>query len=252
MAETVALVATLKQALKAGGKTYFDVADALNLSEASVKQMFAGNRITLSRLDVICNEVLGIEISELVQQMNARVQYVSELTERQEAQLVANLRLLVVAVSVMNNWTPDEIVSQFQIDQRECRQHLNVLEKLKLISLRPNGSVRLLIDRNFQWRVNGPIQRFFQQHIQSDFLNSDFDRVGEKLVFLTGMLSRKSSLALIRRIEKLAAEFLELNEEDSRLDLNHRVGSSIVIALRPWQMEAFAKLRRGAETDQAD
>ena len=249
MAETVALIATLKHALKASGKTYFDVADALNLSEASVKQMFAGNRITLLRLDAICNEVLGIEISELVQQMSDRVQYVSELTEQQEAQLVANLRLLVVAVSVMNNWTPAEIVSQFRIDKRECRQHLDVLEKLKLISVRPNGGVRLLIDRNFQWQPNGPIQRFFQQHIQNDFLDSDFDRPGEKLVFLTGMLSRKSALSLIRRIEKLAAEFLELNSEDSRLDLSKRIGSSIVIALRPWQMAAFAELRRDADDD---
>ena len=249
MSETVALVNTLKNALKANGKTYFDVADALNLSEASVKQMFAGNRITLLRLDAICNDVLGIEISELVEQMRARVQYVSELTEEQEAQVVANLRLLVVAVSVMNNWTPEEIVARFQIEARECRQHLEVLEKLKLISVRPNGGVRLLIDRNFQWRPNGPIQRFFQQHIQSDFLDSDFDRPGEKLVFLTGMLSRKSAVSLVRRIEKLAAEFLELNAEDSRLDLNNRVGSSIIIALRPWQMAAFAELRRAPEDD---
>lgn len=249
MSETAALVATLKQALKAAGKTYLDVADALNLSEASVKQMFASNRITIARLDSVCNDVLGIEISDLVQQMRSRVQYVAELTEQQERQLVANLRLLVVAVSVMNNWTPEEIVQQFKIDQRECRQHLRELEKLKLISVRPNGSVRLLIDRNFQWRVNGPIQRFFQQHIQNDFLDSGFDRPGEKLVFLTGMLSRKSALALIRRMEKLAAEFLELNQEDSSLELHNRIGSSIIIALRPWQMAAFAELRRGDDSN---
>ena len=56
-------------------------------------------------------------------------------------------------------------------------------------------------------------------------------------------------MSLVRRIEKLAEEFLELNAEDSRLDLKNRVGSSIVIALRPWQMAAFAELRRDADSE---
>lgn len=244
MAETTAIVDTLKHELKAREKTYQDVADALNLTEASIKQMFSTNRISLERLDKICTSLLGIEISELVQLMNDRVPLVTTLTELQERQLVANERLLLVAVSVMNNWKVSELVDQFEMDTSECLQHLKGLSKLNLITVRPGNRIKLLIDRNFSWLKNGPIEKYFQQNIQSEFLDSSFDRPGETRLFRTGMLTRKSSVELIARIDKLIAEFMDLNREDSKLNLNHRIGYSFIVALRPWLMPAFADMRR--------
>ncbi len=49
MSQSAALVATLKQALRAQGKTYVDVAEALDLSVASVKRLFAQNSFSLER-----------------------------------------------------------------------------------------------------------------------------------------------------------------------------------------------------------
>ncbi len=244
MAETNAIFETLKHELKAHEKTYQDVAEALSLTEASIKQMFSTNRISLERLDKICTSVLGIEISELVQLMNDRVPLVATLTELQERQLVANERLLLVAVLVMNNWKVDELVEQFEMETGECLQHLQALVKLKLISVRPGNRIKLLIDRNFSWLANGPIEKYFQQNIQSEFLDSSFDRPGETRVFRTGMLTRKSSIELIARIDKLISEFMDLNREDSKLNLNHRIGYSFIVALRPWLMSAFAEMKR--------
>jgi len=244
VAETASLLNTLKQLLKTNGKTYQDVAEALFLSEASVKQMFASNRITLERLDRICNELLQIEISDLVTQMQNQQSSITELSEDQERKVVADFNLFVVAISIMNSWTPSEIVEHFEIDMDECRRHLASLESLQLIQVRPGNQIRLQIDRNFKWRPDGPIQRYFRQHIQGDFLDSRFDNPGEKLVFLTGMLSDKSVGELLKRIERLATEFLELNRDDSRLELQHRHGGSLLVGYRPWQMAGFAELRR--------
>ena len=47
MAQVSALIATLKRQLKAHGKTYADLALALNLSEASIKRMFWEENFTL-------------------------------------------------------------------------------------------------------------------------------------------------------------------------------------------------------------
>ena len=51
MAQTTALINTLKRTLKAHGKTYVDVGHALGLSEASVKRLFSREDFSLERLD---------------------------------------------------------------------------------------------------------------------------------------------------------------------------------------------------------
>lgn len=244
MAETTALFTTLKNVLKAEDKTYADVAEVLHLSEASVKQMFRNQRMTIERLDVICNELLGMEISELVEVMQERKVRLNSLDEAQEQRLVSDVRLLLVAIHIMNGWKPEEIVQVYQIEQSEIQQHLSVLEQQGLIHIKNNGGLRLLVDRNFQWLPTGPIQRHFQGHIQDDFLAADFNGMRERLVFLTGTLSDSSVEEMLQRIEKLKAEFIDLNERDAKLALQDRMGSSMVVAMRPWLPDSFAVLKR--------
>ena len=244
MSEVVQLVDTLKQLLKERNFTQQDVADVLNLGLARVKQMFANNDFHISRLVVISNQLLDMELAELVQITQDRQKNIQELSEKQERQLVADNRLLVVAVSVMNNWTPEEITGIYDISELECSQHLKTLENLKLISIRPSGRIKLLIDRNFQWLPDGPLERFFRSHVQEDFLDAGFNHQGEVRIFRTGMLSTKSADSLIKRIDKLVAEFMEHNHDDAKLDLQHRTGYSFVVAMRPWLMPAFTELLR--------
>jgi len=243
MAETIAIIDTVKQQLKVQQKTYQDVADALHLTEASIKQMFSSNRLSLERLDTICTSVLGMEISELIQLMSDQSISVNELSESQEKGLVADERLLLVAVLVMNNWTMAEIIERFDMQEVECRQHLKVLEKLKLIKVGP-ARVKLLIDQNFKWISNGPIERFYQKSIQSDFLDASFAEPGEKREFRTGNLSMRSSVELCHRIDRLVADFVECNRDDSQLDLADRRGCSLIVAMRPWLMPGFAAMKR--------
>lgn len=243
MAETIAIIDTVKQQLKVQQKTYQDVADALHLTEASIKQMFSSNRLSLERLDIICTSVLGMEISELIQLMSDQSIAVSELTESQEKGLVADERLLLVAVLVMNSWSMADIIEHFDMQEVECKQHLHALEKLKLIKV-GHTRVKLLIDQNFNWISNGPIERFYQRSIQSDFLDASFAEAGEKRVFRTGNLSMRSSAELCHRIDRLIAEFVECNREDSQLELSNRRGYSLIVAMRPWLMPAFAAMKR--------
>ena len=110
MAQTTALVNTLKRTLKAHGKTYADVGRALELSEASVKRLFSHEDFSLERLDRIC-QLIGIELSELVELMNAEQRQLEQLTVEQEQELVDDKTLLAVAICALNKWTMDEIVA---------------------------------------------------------------------------------------------------------------------------------------------
>ncbi|MEJ2618818.1 MAG: helix-turn-helix transcriptional regulator [Candidatus Thiodiazotropha sp.] len=245
MAQTLQLIDTLKRSLKAHGLTYADVARYLNLSEANVKRLFAKRRFTLERLEQIC-QLMEMEISDLVQEMNDWVgaKAISSLSLEQEAEIAGNTELLLVTVCVLNRWTVEEIMARFNLSEVKCIQHLAKLDRLRLIELLPKNRVKLLVARNFKWMENGPIQRFFQEKIEAEFFSSRFDLANERLIVINGMLAESSNQVFQRKMEHLAREFDELNDDDAKLPLDDRNGTTVVIAIRPWSSGLFDALRK--------
>jgi DNA-binding Xre family transcriptional regulator len=243
MSQTIALVDTLKRCLKAQSKTYADVALALELSEASVKRLFAERSFSLERLDRIC-AFLNMEISDLVKSMELQAEKTTELTENQEKELAADMKLLLMANLLLNCWNFQEVIETFKIEELEGVRLLARLDRMKLIDLLPGNRVKLKISRNFAWRGNGPIQQFFEQQVQMQFFRSNFAASGELRVFANGMLSRHSNQEIQRRIKRLKAEFLALLAEDEALPMEERFGTALVMAIRPWEPDQFTVLRR--------
>lgn len=243
MAQTAALIDTLKQALKSHRLTYAEVARKLDMSEANVKRMFASKRFTLERLEDVCR-LMQMELTDLFQLYEESRQRISQLTEEQEQELVRNEKLLLVAVSVRNRLTFDDIIKNYQIKETECVRALAKLDKLKIIDLLPNNRIKLRIDEDFRWLANGPIERFFEKQIQSQFLKSGFKGELENRLFLFGLLSDSSTQVLINKMQALAKEFTELQRQDAQLPLEKRHNIGFMLAMRPWELEVFRPLRR--------
>jgi transcriptional regulator with XRE-family HTH domain len=245
MAQTQQLIDALKRILKAHGLTYSDVAGHLRLSEANVKRLFSKRSFTLERLDQVC-QMMGMEISDLVQEMNERAaaNAISGLTLEQEAEIAGNIELLLVTVCVLNRWTMPEIIDRFHLTEAQCIQHLAKLDRLRLIELLPKNRVKVLVARNFKWQENGPIQCFFHEKIEADFFSSRFDHQDERLLVVNGMLAESSNAVFQRKMEHLAREFDELNDDDAKLPLEERIGTTVVIAMRPWSYGLFDALRK--------
>jgi transcriptional regulator with XRE-family HTH domain len=245
MAQTQQLIDALKRALKAHGLTYSDVAGHLRLSEANVKRLFSKRGFTLERLDQVC-QMMGMEISDLVQEMNERAgaSAISALTLEQEAQIAGDIELLLVTVCVLNRWSMRDIIERFHLTEPQCIQHLAKLDRLRLIELLPKNRVKVLVARNFKWQENGPIQRFFQEKIEAEFFSSRFDRQDERLIVVNGMLAESSNLVFQRKMEHLAREFDELNDDDAKLPFDDRNGTTVVIAMRPWSYGLFDTLKK--------
>ncbi len=243
MAQTQALVAALKQVLKSRGVTYADVARGLKMSEASVKRVFAGETFTLRRLDRIC-DLLGIEITDLGRLVEHEAERLSQLTRKQEADLVADPKLLLVAVHALNHWTLDEIVSTYTISRIQCIRYLAHLDRLRIIDLLPDNRIKVRVARNFSWLPDGPIQRHFGGQVQTDFFASPFAGKGERLAFVSGMLSRSSNAVVQHHLNRLTAIFSELHNQDLGLPLAERFGTSLLVALRPWSPAMFRRLLR--------
>jgi transcriptional regulator with XRE-family HTH domain len=243
MTQTNALIDTLKKALKSQRLTYADVAHYLDMSEANVKRMFASKRFSLDRCEEIC-ELMQMELSDLFQLYEESRQRINRLSEAQEKGLVANEKLLLVAVSVRNRLSFEDIVNNYEISENECIRYLAKLDKLKIIDLLPNNRIKLRIDDGFSWIKNGPIETFFERQIQSQFLRSRFNGDYEERKFLFGLLSDSSVQIILKKIYALANEFAELHGQDASLPLDKRHSIGLMMALRPWELQAFQPLQK--------
>ena len=241
MAQTQALIDMLKQSLKAHHLTYADIASQLEMSEANVKRMFAKRRFSLQRLEQVC-QLMHMEMSDLFMLYEASRHRIDHLTEQQEQELVGDAKLLLVAVSVRNQLSFEDIVDHYQISTTECIRHLAKLDRLKIIDLLPNNRIKLRIDEYFSWLPNGPIERFFEREIQRQFLKSRFKGELEQRLFHFGLLSEASSQIMIEKMKSLAHDFTELHKQDLHLPLHKRHNQGLMLAMRPWLLEVFEPL----------
>ncbi len=243
MAQTRALIDTLKQTLKQHGLTYREIARRLAMSEANVKRMFASRRFTLDRLEEIC-QLIPMELTDLFSLYEDSRQRISQLSEAQEQELVSDNLLLLVAVSVRNRLSFQEIVENYHISDTECIRYLARLDRLKIIDLLPDNRIKLRIDENFRWLPNGPIDRFFEKQIKNQFLKSRFSAELEQRLFLFGLLGEPSIRVLKNKMQALSREFQELHRQDSQLPLEERHNIGFMLAMRPWEFGAFEPLHR--------
>ncbi|RQW69514.1 XRE family transcriptional regulator [Halomonas sp. YLB-10] len=242
MAQTVAIVDALKAALRANGVTYQQVAAALCLSEASVKRLFAERQFSLQRLDQVC-ALVGLEITDLVRQLEPQV-LVDAIAPELEQELVSDMSLLLVAFCALNRWRFEDICATYSLGEPQVITHLVRLDRMGLIELLPGNRIKLLISYDFQWQPQGPIQRFFESRVQEDFLACRFDRPGEIRLFVNGMLSVRSNEVMQQKLRRLALDLRHCHQEDLSLPLEQRFGVSLMIAMRPWEMEVFRRYRR--------
>lgn len=238
MAQTESLVSTLKKQLKAHGLTYADIAKALELSEASVKRLFAEQRFSLQRLESI-SHLIGLRISDLVHLMLKEQPQLIQLSQEQEQEIISDPLLLMITANVINGLSYQDLVSKYNIKASDCIQKLARLDRLKIIELLPNNRIKLLIAPNFTWIPNGPIQRFYQTQLEKEFFQCRFDKDTEKLIVLNGLLTKASNIDIQKQMEKLAQVFNERIKEDMPQDFDNKSGVTAVLALRQWQYSLF-------------
>jgi transcriptional regulator with XRE-family HTH domain len=243
MTEIVQLIATIKRELKAQDLTYRDAARALSLSEPSVKGLFSSERFTVERL-VQISPFLGFTLTEILQESSFSVPQLSTLTESQEAKLVSNGKLLLVAVCAFNHWSVADIVESYQMSKAECLTRLLVLDRMGVIALLPGDPIRLCIARDFDWLPNGPIRQFFRREGLGDFLAGRFDQPNETLEFTHGMPTDAAFFQLQLEIRRLRSKFAALHKESATAPLNQRRGTGLLLASQEWEPAAFRQLRR--------
>jgi transcriptional regulator with XRE-family HTH domain len=246
MNEVTQLISTIKRQLKAQGLTYRDVAASLELSEVSVKRMFASERMSLDRLAQL-SALLGFTLTELAQEAANETPKLHALSHKQEAKLVADPKLLLVAVCVLNHWTAAQIVAAYHITYVECLKKLLMLERMNMIVLLPGDRVRVTVMRDFRWLPGGPIQSFFRQEGLHDFFDDTFQGSDQIMEFSHAMLTEPALEQLQAELRRLRARIASLHEESARAPIELRRGIGMLMAAREWEPSIFARMRINAK-----
>jgi transcriptional regulator with XRE-family HTH domain len=243
MSDVDQLLATIKRQLKLQGKTYRDVAAALDLSEASVKRLLTSSTLGIDRVVDIAR-LLGFTLAELAQEAALGAIRLHTLSAEQEHELVSDTALLLVAVCALNHWTLADMLAVYRLAEAECLHKLLRLDRLRLIDLLPGNRIRLNVARDFDWLPGGPIRQYFRTQGLDDFLDSAFAGPDESFAFAHGMLTESAIATLQQELRRLRARFAELHEESLASPLPKRRGSGLLLALREWEPAAFTALRR--------
>ncbi|AOS80865.1 MULTISPECIES: helix-turn-helix domain-containing protein [Hydrogenophaga] len=243
MSTTADLITAIKRELKSAHMTYADLARAMGMAESSVKRMLAKGDMSLSRIDAICR-ALKLDFAELSRRVADAQPLVTELTPAQERAVVADKKLLLVAICVLSQWTTEQISATYRLGEAECVKYLAQLDRIGIIELRPLNRYRLKLAKTFRWRPHGPVMNFFREHALLDYFAGGFDGPGEGLMLVHGSVSRTLAPLFLERLQRVAQDFAQQHQTDQKLAEKDREGYTLVLAMRSWEFEAFTHLRR--------
>jgi DNA-binding Xre family transcriptional regulator len=243
MSTTADLVTALKKELKSAQMTYADLAVALDMAESSVKRMLAKGDMPLSRIDAICR-ALTLDFADLARRVADNQPLLAQLSQAQESAVVADKKLLLVAICVLSQWTLEQITSTYRLTEAECIQTLAQLDRIGIIELRPLNRYRLKLAKTFRWRPHGPVMTYFREHALLDYFSGGFDGAGEGLLLVHGSVSRALAPAFLERLQRVAQDFAQQHLADQKVPEPEREGYTLLLAMRRWEFEAFASFHR--------
>lgn len=237
------VVQVLRAELRAAGITYKTLAERIGMSESSVKRMFGQKDMALSRLAQICTAA-GIPLEDVLRRAADARPHADTLTLQQEKSLMANPRLLLVAICCLGHWTLEQVIETYALSEPECIGCLAELDRLGVIELKPMNRYTLRVSNAFRWLADGPVQQYFRTNVVADYFSGRFDGRGETLMCLPARLSQPSARELVQKIQQLAGELARLHQNDRRLGTEERDGFTLLLGFRSWEFAAFTALRR--------
>ncbi len=236
------IIDALRLHLKARNITYKELADAIGLSEVSVKRLFTGGDCGLERLEQIC-QYLHLEFADLFKTTPRKRKLITRLNLAQEEEFAQDKKLLMVAVCALNHWPVADIHKHLQLTRGQVQALLKRLDDMGFLEVQASDRYRLLVASSFGWISSGPIMRMVRS-FSDDFFNDGFDGDGEILRIMNMRVSRKAQEQLKARLEQIALEYEDQARADSHLPLEDRPPLSVCIAVRTWVPKFMSDLYR--------
>lgn len=238
MSMTASLIAALKRQMKFKNITYKDAAAALELSEVSVKRLFSANNFTLERLEKLC-DLAEISFPDLMNSAEEQLEVTDQLSVETEQAIIANPKLLLVGVCLVNHYTFEDILSKYSIEEAELVGLFTNLDKLGIIELLPTNKYRLKLSPDFRWQPSGPIQRFFIESLVKEYMIGEMQTSENQMHFVWGMLSGEAAQELNQKIKRLVDEYVQMTSSRKASPIEKHNSSLLVLFKENWEPSFF-------------
>jgi hypothetical protein len=166
------------------------------------------------------------------------------LTQEQETAVVADKKLMLVAICVLSQWTLEQITGAYRLSEAQCTAYLVQLDRIGIIELRALNRYRLKLAKTFRWRPHGPVMDYFRDKAMVNYFSGGFNGTGEGLLLVHGSISRSLAPSFMERMQRVAQDFAQQHQADQKLGEKDREGYTLLLAMRRWEFEAFRLLRR--------
>lgn len=209
------MVKVLRHKLRAAGYSNRSAAEALGVSEASVKRWLVGKGLTADRMEDMCL-LAGMTLLDLFGEAQLKaVDVATQLTLAQERALADDQSLSFTLFVALTGCSPCDLAVDFGLPVEFIESWLRKLERLALIDRLPGGRIRVLIDRKSAW-LRGPLRTSFERYAKRTFINMDF--ASPNTVYAAEMvkLSPTGVAKLQERIHQMRLEVQALGDESLR------------------------------------
>lgn len=234
----------LKTVLKARGITYGALGKRLNLSEVTIKRIFADQDCKLSRLTDICG-ALDLTIDDLVAEAKRIEVRPFQLGDQIERRLAEDRAAFHFFLLLLDDMTPDAIQAQYNLEDTTLFILGRRLEKMGLLEVMPGNRIRLLVKGPVHFRRDGPLHQTLLK-LNMDFLHSTYlQQDTDHSVFMTQTrrISEKTARHVLGRIRELQMELSDLARKDQLTQPETALGSyKLAVALSPINFHQLLEL----------
>lgn len=213
----------IKNALKARGVSYLDLASRLMMSESGIKKMLNAKDISFRRVLQIC-QVLEISPGELFSVAEKTFIPTVRLSEDQEAALIKNRDLLMVYWRfTVEKMSPLSIQKSHKLSDTEINRLLQKLVTLELIAQR-KGKFLPLHQGKFRWPEDSRLARILNEEWSILTLKKTLkiqDSRNHRLVAVK--LSQTSYQEILSQISEVLDRAVQQSERESLMSTDQRL-----------------------------
>ncbi|MEP1766783.1 MAG: helix-turn-helix transcriptional regulator [Sulfitobacter sp.] len=225
----------LKAVLKARKITYAALATKLDLSEPTIKRIFAERDCKLSRINEIC-AALDLTLDDLVAEANRIDVRPIQLTDMQEARLAEDRPAFNLFLLLLDGMTVETIQEQYHLPMDRLFKLGMALEKIGLVEVMPSNRIRLVPKGPVEFRRDGPLHhalvKLNMAFVRDTYLAQDT----EKSAYLTQTrrMTQNTAQHILARLRDVQIELSNLARRDQLTQPENALHSyKIGIALAP-------------------
>lgn len=235
MNETRLILSELKSLLKARGITYAEIATNLGVSESTIKRTLTSQKITLERLEEIC-QAAKVSLFELIGMTKKPDEKTRHLyTMKQERFLSKNPKYLAFFDLLIRNGSLEKVKKiRPHLKQKTIHMYLKKLDELGLIEWHPGDIVKYPIGRDVAWNPDGPLRKTFLKWAKDDFVTDDFKRDLDHFSFTAAELTDVSIQKIQHKLKELNAEVSHLSQIDKNAK-GKTQNVAVMLGSRPWR-----------------